>query len=175
MTEKSYDLITEDIADWRPSAEAQMVIFWRMLHLFTARYGSIPLGQLLVGLTTITLNELGRPPTVGELCAATGLPKSSISRYIAAQMELGVVTEEIDPQDRRRRKLMPTDEGRTERQWQIQQMRKILQEICAWDRKHAESGVAIDPDAELEAMAAVNQRAPKPYDHRRRSRGKKVA
>ena len=175
MAEQSYDLITEDIEGWRPSAEAQMVIFWRTLHLFMSRYGSIPVGQLLVGLTTITMNELGRPPTVGELCEVTGLPKSSISRYIAAQMELGVVTEEIDPRDRRRRKLIPTEEGRNERGWQIEQMRKILRETRAWDRERTESGAAIDPDAELEAMAAVNRRAPKPYDHRRRAHGKKIA
>lgn len=175
MSGKSYDLITEGLESWRPSAEAQMVIFWRMLHLFMSRYGSVPLGQLLVGLTTITMNELGRSPTVGELCEITGLPKSSISRYIAAQMEMGVVTEEIDPQDRRRRKLLPTEEGRSERRWQVQQMRKILQEVHAWDHERIGSGAEIDPEAELQAMAAVNRRAPEPYEHSRKSRGTKVA
>lgn len=54
---------------------AQMAIFWRILHLLTARYGNHPMGQLLVALTMVFLNERGMPPTLTDLCEATGLPK----------------------------------------------------------------------------------------------------
>ena len=91
MQNRTPDLITKALEGWRPSAEAQQLIFWRLLQLMMARYGSVPLGQCLVGMTNTIVNEMGRAPTVTELCEATGLPKSSISRYISAQMEQGVV------------------------------------------------------------------------------------
>ena len=161
MQNRSPDLITRALEGWRPSAEAQQLIFWRLLHLMMARYGSPPLGQALVGITNTILNEMGRAPTVTELCEATGLPKSSISRYISAQMEQGVVSEEIDPRDRRRRMLRQTDAGKAERQWQIRETRKILEEIRAWDE--ARAGGAVDADAELERMKAIAAEAPEEF------------
>ncbi len=138
-------IIPEELAGWTPSEAAQAMVIWRVLHMFLARYGSVPLGQLLVGLTATHLNELGQAPTVTELCEATGLPKSSISRYISAQMEQGVVSETIDPEDRRRRMLDQTEAGRRERRWQIQQMRQILTEVRQWETsQHApESATAL--------------------------------
>ena len=93
---KASDHLSTKQKDWTPSAEAQMVIFWRIMHLYMSRYGSIPIGQMLVELTTTVLNELGRPPTVTDHCDATGLPKSSISRYVSAQMSRDMVAEIIE-------------------------------------------------------------------------------
>jgi DNA-binding MarR family transcriptional regulator len=175
MTARPPNLITERIEGWSPSSAAQMVIMWRVMHLYMARYGSIPMGQMLVSMTTIVLNELGRSPTVTDLCEATGLPKSSISRYISAQMEQGVVMEVIDPTDRRRRKLVLTDAGKTERKWQIKQIRKILESAYAWDKKVAESGGEPDPEAELRKMKlASKEDLPEPFGHRRK-RGRPMA
>lgn len=172
MATKAANLITEKIEGWTPSAEAQQVIFWRMLQVLMARYGSVPLGQLLVGMTATVLNEMGRAPTVTELCEATGLPKSSISRYISAQMDQGVLFETIDPQDRRRRMLDQTDAGKAERRWQIRQMRKILEEVRAWDaaRKPGE----LDPGEELEKMKRAASNPPEEF-HKRRKRGRRPA
>ena len=87
MATKAPDLLGDRLSDWNPRPEAQIVIFWRIMHMYLSRYGSVPLGQMMIELTTIVLNEIGKPPTVTDLCEATGLPKSSISRYMSAQMD----------------------------------------------------------------------------------------
>ena len=158
------------VEGWTPTAEAQMVIFWRIMHMYMARYGSIPLGQMLVELTTVVLNELGRPPTVTDLCDATGLPKSSISRYISAQMTQGLISEVIDPTDRRRRKLVLTDKGKEERKWQVKHVRKILEEVKNWDEKAAGEGLTIDPDHEFDRMKLVNSNPPEMVGKKRKKR-----
>ena len=58
MSIKSSNHFGPRLTGWTPSPEAQMVIFWRIMHLYMSRYGSIPLGQMLVELTTVVLNEL---------------------------------------------------------------------------------------------------------------------
>lgn len=174
MQTKTANLITEKVTGWTPSPEAQALLLWRFLQLFMARYGSVPLGQLLVGMTATVLNELGRSPTVTELCEATGLPKSSISRYISAQMEQSIVYESIDPQDRRRRMLAMTEEGRAERKWQIRQMRRILEDVRAWDAERAAEGGGLDPDTELEEMKRIVAEAPEEFQGRRK-RGRRSA
>lgn len=146
-----------------------MVIFWRIMHLYMARYGSIPLGQMLVELTTVVLNELGRPPTVTDLCEATGLPKSSISRYISAQMTRNMVSEIIDPNDRRRRKLVLTEKGTEERRWQVKQVRKIIEDVKSWDQK-ARAGDHVDPDLEFERMRYANVHRPELVGRKRKKR-----
>ena len=83
--------------------DGQMALFWRILHLMLSRYGSHPMGQLLVALTMVFLNERGMPPTLTDLCRATGLPKSSVSRYVAWQIDQGLAKETVDPNDRRKR------------------------------------------------------------------------
>lgn len=170
MLMKASNHFSPKVEGWSPTAEAQMVIFWRIIHMYMSRYGSIPLGQMLVELTTVVLNELGRPPTVTDLCEATGLPKSSISRYISSQMTQGMVAEVIDPNDRRRRKLVLTDKGKDERRWQVKHVRKLLEDIKAWDEKNAGSGQAPDPDIEFERMKLANGNAPEMIGKRRKKR-----
>ena len=155
---------------WSPTAEAQMVIFWRVIHMYMARYGSIPLGQMLVELTTLVLNELGRPPTVTDLCEATGLPKSSISRYISAQMSQGMVAEVIDPNDRRRRKLVLTEKGKDERRWQVRHVKKILEDVRTWDEKNLGGNLPLDPDMEFERMKLCTSNAPEMIGRKRKKR-----
>lgn len=167
---KASNHISPRLEGWAPTAEAQMVIFWRIIHLYMARYGSIPLGQMLVELTTLVLNELGRPPTVTDLCEATGLPKSSISRYISAQMAQGMVAEVIDPNDRRRRKLVLTEKGKDERRWQVKQVRAILENVREWDEKSRAGGQALDPDMEFERMKMATANAPEMVGRKRKKR-----
>lgn len=172
MQSRPTNLMSDHLAGWTPSPEAQQVIIWRVMQMFLARYGSVPLGQLLVTMTTTVLNELGRAPTVTDLCEATGLPKSSISRYISAHMEQGLVEESIDPRDRRRRMLGLTDTGRAERRWQNQNLRKILDDVCEWDR--ARQAGELDQEDELEAMKNVARGLAKEPFHRRK-RGRSAA
>ena len=170
MATKASNHITSKLAGWTPSAEAQLVTFWLIMHMFMARYGSVPLGQMLVDLTTVVLNELGRPPTVTDLCEATGLPKSSISRYVSAQMSQDMLAEIIDSTDRRRRKLVLTEKGKDERQWQVQQIRKILEDVKVWDEKNHQPGHSIDADLELERMKHSNANAPESIGRKRKKR-----
>ena len=175
MNPKSASIISDKLAGWSPSAESQLVIFWRVMHMYMHRYGSIPLGQMLVEMTTIVLNELGRPPTVTDLCETTGLPKSSISRYISAQMNQRMIEELIDPNDRRRRKLVLTDKGRAERSWQIREIRKVFESVCQWDKALAKNGGVVDPDVELESMKRINEEPPERIGRTRKKRGQSAA
>lgn len=170
MLMKASNHFSPRLEGWAPTAEAQMVIFWRIIHLYMARYGSIPLGQMLVELTTVVLNELGRPPTVTDLCEATGLPKSSISRYISTQMTQGMVAEVIDPADRRRRKLILTDKGKEERRWQVKEVRKVLENVRAWDEKSQDGKQPLDPDLEFERMCHTVSNAPEMVGKKRKKR-----
>jgi DNA-binding MarR family transcriptional regulator len=106
--------------------------FWRMVSLAVHRYGSAPTGQLLLVLTMIILDRYGYQPTVTELAEITQLPKSSVSRYVAAEMRAGMLEEFIDPNDRRRRRLRPTPAAKAEQQFHAktalvihEQMREI--------------------------------------------------
>jgi len=170
MSIKSSNLLGQRLEGWTASPEAQMVIFWRIMHMYMARYGSIPIGQMLVELTTVVLNELGRPPTVTDLCDATGLPKSSISRYISAQMKAEMVAEVIDPQDRRRRKLVLTEKGKDERRWQVKHVRKIIDDVMNWDQKTQHSKHRLDPDQEFDRMKLCNANSPEMIGRKRKKR-----
>jgi len=105
-----------------------MVILWRILHSLIRRYGNNPMGQTLVVLTMVFLNDRGMPPTLTQLCKATGLPKASVSRYVSRQIKNSLVEEIIDPDDRRRRLLIQTAKGKAEWSWQIDYLRKIFSE-----------------------------------------------
>lgn len=94
-----------------PELSIPYTLVWRWIHLSVHRYGSLPTGALLVVLTIIVLHQSGYHPTVTELAEITGLPKSSISRYVSEQMSAGFLEEYIDPSDRRRRRLRPTHQA----------------------------------------------------------------
>ena len=55
----------------------------------------------------------------------TRLPKSTVSRYVAAERNNGYIEEIIEPQDRRRRRLHPTAQAREEQQWHQNKVREI--------------------------------------------------
>jgi len=103
--------------------------FWRMLSLAVHRYGSSPSGQLLVVISMIILDRYEYQPTVTELADITQLPKSSISRYVAAEMNAGMLEEFIDPHDRRRRRLRPTPRAKEEQAWFAQTSRSIHEQM----------------------------------------------
>ncbi len=101
------------------------VMFWRLVQLAVHRYGSHPTGELLIVLTIVLLDQAGYHPTVTELAEITKLPKSSVSRYVSTEMSAGFLEEAIDPRDRRRRLLRPTDKARAELIWHREQVREI--------------------------------------------------
>lgn len=134
-----------------------MGIFWRVLHLLIARYGNHPMGQLLVALTMVFLNERGMPPTLTELCEATGLPKASVSRYVTWQIKEGLCTEEIDPHDRRRRYLKQTAKGRREWLWQQKQLEKMFTEIAAEAERARVEGWSDTAESLMEKMIKMTE------------------
>ncbi len=139
--------------------EGQMALFWRILHLLTARYGNHPMGQLLVALTMVFMNERGTPPTMTEICAATGLPKSSVSRYVSWQIEQGLAREEVDPNDRRRRRLVQTPKGKAEWRWQVKQIGQLFDEISELDNSFRLSSDRPGAEDLLERLIEINRQA----------------
>ncbi len=102
---------------------------WKFLQLSVHRYGSGLTGEVLVVMTIVILDRADRHPTVSELASITGLPKSNVSRYVSRQLEVGHLTEVIDNQDRRVRRLYPTKEGRKEQEWISQQVSDVAETI----------------------------------------------
>ena len=143
--------------------EGQMALFWRILHLLTARYGNHPMGQLLVALTMVFMNERGTPPTMTEICAATGLPKSSVSRYVSWQIEQGLATEQVDPRDRRQRRLVQTAKGKAEWEWQVSQIGNLFEEIGELDNSFRLSSERPDARELLERMIEINRQATRQF------------
>jgi len=106
--------------EWNPTdADIAEIytMFWRFVEMVVHRYGSSPTGALLTVLTISLLDQVGYHPTIGELASLTRLPKSTVSRYVSTEMNLGYIVEVIDPEDRRRRRLHTTDKAREERKW----------------------------------------------------------
>ena len=148
----------KDIDSIELTAEAQAHIVWRILHFHVCRYGSVPTGQFLVGHTIVLLNELGRHATVAELTKATGLPQTSVSRYVADQIDQGFLEEVIDPEDRRRRLLFMTDEGHAERERQAEYFSKMIDEIREYQsaRPNRRDRV-LTPDQVLERLIEITE------------------
>ena len=99
--------------------------FWRMVYMSVHRYDSNTTGELLTVMTIALLRQADYKPTSADLVEITGLPKSSVSRYVSRQMRKGYVTEVVDPEDRRRRRLTPTTKGRKEEQWHQNQTQEL--------------------------------------------------
>lgn len=118
--------------EWDPECDIPYALVWRWLNLSVHRYGSTPTGQTLTVLTIVLLADLGYHPTVTELAEITGLPKSTISRYVSFEMSAGFLEEYIDRSDRRRRMLRPTTKAETEREWHRGQIREAYRDITGW-------------------------------------------
>lgn len=100
-------------------------IFWSMVHVSVQTYDSKPTGELLTVAAIRLLHQAGHEPTILGLVEITGLPKSSVSRYVSRQINAGFLEEVIDPQDRRRRRLRLTRKGKKETRWRRSQSLKI--------------------------------------------------
>lgn len=114
--------------------EELFAAMWRFLQLAVHRYNSGLTGEVLVVMTIVLLSRADRNPTVGELASITGLPKSNVSRYVANQLAVGHLTEVIDPKDRRRRTLIPTEAGIREQKWLSGQVSELAASIGRNDK-----------------------------------------
>jgi DNA-binding MarR family transcriptional regulator len=96
--------------------ESLYELAWSSTFLAVHRYGGHPSGEVLLVMTILMLDEAGEHVTMSELAEITQLPKSNVSRYVSDQVRIGHLKEVIDPRDRRRRVLHPTEEGRREQE-----------------------------------------------------------
>jgi DNA-binding MarR family transcriptional regulator len=127
-------------------------MFWRLVHLAVHRYGSHPTGDLLVVLSIILLERAGVAPTVSDLAEVTGLPKSSVSRYVSTEINTGFLEEAIDPQDRRRRYLKATAHARKEAKWHAAQLGDAAKQA-----QKAISGLGSGEGAGADMLALLKQ------------------
>lgn len=66
-------------------------------------------GALLTMLVTIRLQAQGRQPTIGELAEITGMPRQSISRWVARHERKGWIKVVENPDDHRERRITAAD------------------------------------------------------------------
>jgi DNA-binding MarR family transcriptional regulator len=140
------------MAEWEPTQDELSGIyamFWRLVQIMVHRYGSFPTAHLLTMLTIVLLDRAGYHPTVGELADITKLPKSSVSRYVATDMNSGFIEEIIDPNDRRRRRLHPTLKSKEEQEWQLE---KILEVLDKSTQAYGGYGKTENPAEDLKRM-----------------------
>ena len=107
------------------------------------RFLASSMGEFQVILTLIVLDRDGIHPNLVEVAKLTGLPKSSVSRYVTKILRAGYVNEEIDANDRRRRVLHITDSARQDMQATEQMFMRFL-ELHDKDRKGAQPRPLMD-------------------------------
>ena len=117
--------MTNNVENNGLQADELLAALWRFLHLAVHRYRGGLTGEALMVLTIMILDRIGHHPTVSELGSFLGLPKSTVSRYVANQIEVGHLEEVIDPNDRRRRLLQPTAAGHQELDWLMAQIARV--------------------------------------------------
>jgi DNA-binding MarR family transcriptional regulator len=142
-------------------------LFWRWISLAVHRYGSSPTGEILVVITLVLLDDFDYQPTVTELADIVQLPKSSVSRYVAAEMNAGMLEEFIDPTDRRRRRLRPTALAKAEQVWHRGAFKAIfdrISEVAELDRHDLPQGPALVKllkNLNLDLIASAKEAPPK--------------
>lgn len=77
--------------------------------------GNIPLSRHVVHVCIMASHENNLQPTIQELVAATRLPRSTVSRHVGELVRCGLIREQADPQDRRRRILLSAAKGKQKR------------------------------------------------------------
>ena len=117
-------------------------LVWGWLHIANKRYNPMSSGQMLTALTIIMLHDLGYEPTVADLTKLTGMPKSSVSRYVATEMKLGFLEEYVDPTDRRQRRLKATANALPV----LKQHCEMIMELFAFCEKNANRGQPLQRD-----------------------------
>lgn len=94
---------------------------WRMIYMGLNKYDSHATGELLTVMTIALLDKAGYNPTVRDLVEITGLKQTTVARYVTNQLKASYIKDTITPQDRRRRRLCPTEKGRKEADWNDKQ------------------------------------------------------
>jgi DNA-binding MarR family transcriptional regulator len=135
--------------------------------MMTSNYGDLPTGQIMVALTIDVFHRNDYLPTATELRQATGLPSSSVSRYVDWQLSEGYLEEIIDPDDRRLRRLMQTKKGAAEMAWLNDELEQVGR-TSGWIAKRFEQGIRKgNPKKMLERMAEATGTAERRFSNQR--------
>ncbi len=137
----------------RDGARNRLAKCWRILHMMTTSYGSHPTGQVLIGLTLSVLHRHSYAPTSKEICAATGSPAATVSRYVNWQLKHGLLEEIIDPENRRLRRLHQTEKGLAEMRWLDKQLELVWDQISELQETVAGMTRNSDPQKIVQQMA----------------------
>jgi DNA-binding MarR family transcriptional regulator len=132
---------------------------WRILNMMTSNYGGLPTGQIVIALTIDILHRNDYSPTVMEICAATGLPSSNVTRYVNWQLKEGYLDEVIDSNDRRLRRLMQTKKGMAEMAWLDKKLEEIERESQCILKLFEEGRPKANPERMLKQMARLTDEA----------------
>ena len=147
----------ERVAQSPVAASAHLLLSyqWRALNYCLTLFGNVPLGQHFVHITLMTVHSRGWHPTVQELTAITGLTRPSVSRHLNALISAGLVREEVDTKDRRRRLLRLTRRGEKQRVALIDSLTRLnvhVTELVA----RSDSGAG---DVDLPSLRALSRMA----------------
>jgi DNA-binding MarR family transcriptional regulator len=142
-----------------PSTLLTYSLVWGWLHFANKRFDPMSSGQMLTAMTIIMLHDMGYEPTVSDLTRLTGMPKSSVSRYVSREMELGFLEEYVDQADRRQRRLRATAAARPELEKQCEMVLTLF-DFCQ-QRSNQSNQISHEFIDELEEkLASLEQRIP---------------
>ena len=100
---------------------------WRLIDYYLHTVGNGVLAQHHVNTTMLVMHVKEWYPTVQDLVRITGVNRSAVSRYVAELIREGLVAETIDPDDRRRRLLIPTAKGKEKNRQVVEFIKDSLQ------------------------------------------------
>ncbi len=148
-------LIPLDDAGVDLSADIAGEWLWLAVAFHAHRFGGRPIGEVLCSWTTILLLDRGLRPTVAEIARASGLPRSTVSRYVSHTIEQGWAEERVHSGDRRRRELHLTESGERELEFIVDVLRDLSLDLFAGESgaRASDSGPTF-----LERLARLSSR-----------------
>jgi DNA-binding MarR family transcriptional regulator len=123
--------------------------------MMTSNYGGLPTGQIVIALTIDILHRNDYSPTAMELCKATGLPSTNVTRYVNWLLDKGYLEEAIDPIDRRLRRLIQTKMGAAEMGWLDSKLERVGRDSDRIAKRFDKGVLKGDPKKILERMAEI--------------------
>ena len=131
-----------------------------MLYMTINRYNRNATAEWLTWMTINLLDKADYGPTIMELVALTGLPKASVSQYVARGVRRGFLAKVIDPKDRRLRHFRQTAMGRNKGAWHEKQMLQTAHLCIEALRGNGESK---DPVSDLKNILLGLRESPSIY------------
>ena len=138
-----------------PPARLQFDLLWAMLSFHTHRFGGRPISEMLVSWTMIILMDRGYAPTIADIAKATGVPRPTVSRYVAHQIEQGWIEERVNPDQRRRRELFWTETGVSGMEFILDYFHDLMGDIQA---KYPDDSESQGGDALLTRMRTMSEK-----------------